>query len=91
MKRILVAISAACILCHSLVADDARSSPDQVVSIWPELPPAWNAPDQPERDTSLHVFASGGHGFGGRVANRPTDAWRDLCATWMRSQGWLRQ
>jgi endo-1,4-beta-xylanase len=39
--------------------------------------------------SSLHVFASGGHGFGGRVAGQPTDAWRDLCATWMRSQGWL--
>jgi acetyl esterase/lipase len=38
---------------------------------------------------SLHVFASGGHGFGGRLAGEPTDAWRDLCATWLKSQGWL--
>lgn len=40
-------------------------------------------------ESSLHVFASGGHGFGGRVAGKPTDAWRDLCASWMKSQGWL--
>jgi endo-1,4-beta-xylanase len=39
--------------------------------------------------SSLHVFSSGGHGFGGRVANQPTDAWRELCTTWMRNQGWL--
>jgi acetyl esterase/lipase len=40
--------------------------------------------------SSLHVFSSGGHGFGGRVANLPTDAWRELCATWMKSHGWLK-
>ncbi len=38
---------------------------------------------------SLHIFASGGHGFGGRNAGQPTDAWRSLCETWMGSQGWL--
>jgi acetyl esterase/lipase len=36
--------------------------------------------------SELHVFATGGHGFGGRVAGSPTDAWRSLCETWMRSQ-----
>jgi acetyl esterase/lipase len=39
--------------------------------------------------SELHVFASGGHGFGGRVAGGPTDAWRSLCETWMRSQSIL--
>ncbi len=37
--------------------------------------------------SSLHVFASGGHGFGGRDAGSPTDAWKGLCETWMREQG----
>ena len=41
--------------------------------------------------SSLHIFASGGHGFGGRIAGKPTDAWRDLCATWMQNQGWLQK
>jgi endo-1,4-beta-xylanase len=41
--------------------------------------------------SSLHIFASGGHGFGGRTAGKLTDAWRDLCATWMTNQGWLKQ
>ncbi|MDA8743014.1 alpha/beta hydrolase [Rubripirellula amarantea] len=39
---------------------------------------------------SLHVFGSGGHGFGGRTDGKPTDAWPDLCATWLRSRGWAR-
>lgn len=39
---------------------------------------------------ALHVFSSGGHGFGGRMAGQPTDAWRGLCETWMKQQGWLK-
>ncbi|MGB7326870.1 MAG: alpha/beta hydrolase fold domain-containing protein [Rubripirellula sp.] len=42
-------------------------------------------------DGSLHIFASGGHGFGGRIAGQPTDAWRGLCETWLKSKGWLAQ
>ncbi|MGI9474927.1 MAG: alpha/beta hydrolase [Rubripirellula sp.] len=38
---------------------------------------------------SLHVFASGGHGFGARQAGQPTDAWPSLCEKWLDSQGWL--
>ena len=40
---------------------------------------------------SLHVFASGGHGFGGRRTGQPTDAWQKLCETWLRNQGWITQ
>lgn len=39
--------------------------------------------------SSLHVFASGGHGFGGRIAGSPTDAWKGLCETWMQNQDWM--
>ncbi len=39
--------------------------------------------------SSLHVFSSGGHGFGGRQAGQPTDAWPSLCESWMKQQGWL--
>lgn len=41
--------------------------------------------------SSLHVFNTGGHGFGGRPAGIPTDAWLGLCRDWMKSQGWLSQ
>lgn len=40
---------------------------------------------------ALHIFERGGHGFGGRMAGLPTDAWRGLCEAWMRDQGWLNQ
>ena len=40
-------------------------------------------------DSSLHVFSSGGHGFGGRQAGQTTDAWPGLCESWMKQQGWL--
>ncbi len=32
---------------------------------------------------ALHVFPSGGHGYGGRAIGRPTDAWPDLAALWL--------
>lgn len=46
-----------------------------------------------EKDVSvsLHIFAKGGHGFGGRVSGKPTDSWRGLCETWLRNQRWLNQ
>ncbi|WP_168565517.1 alpha/beta hydrolase [Crateriforma spongiae] len=37
--------------------------------------------------SSLHVFSGGGHGFGLRQADSPTDQWPDLCATWLRQIG----
>ena len=41
--------------------------------------------------SSLHIFANGGHGFGGRKIGKLSDRWRDLCAIWMRNQGWLKK
>ena len=39
--------------------------------------------------SELHVFATGGHGFGGRRSGDPTDVWRSLCEKWMRTAGWM--
>jgi endo-1,4-beta-xylanase len=38
----------------------------------------------------LHVFTSGGHGFGGRNTGKPTDAWKSLCRTWIHQHNWLK-
>lgn len=38
----------------------------------------------------LHVFSSGGHGFGGRSTGDPTDAWKPLCRTWIDQHDWLK-
>ncbi len=38
----------------------------------------------------LHVFASGGHGFGLRPSDKPCSQWPKRCAEWMQSQGLLK-
>jgi acetyl esterase/lipase len=37
----------------------------------------------------LHVYASGGHGFGLRPSARPCSTWPQRCAEWLRTQGFL--
>jgi acetyl esterase/lipase len=38
----------------------------------------------------LHVYASGGHGFGLRKSEHPCSTWPDRCGDWLRSQGMLK-
>ena len=38
----------------------------------------------------LHVFTSGGHGYGGRSTGNPTDAWKSLCRAWLRRHALLK-
>ncbi|HXX92440.1 MAG TPA: alpha/beta hydrolase, partial [Planctomycetota bacterium] len=38
----------------------------------------------------LHVFASGGHGFGMRKGDQPFASWPQRCEEWMRSRGYLK-
>ncbi len=38
----------------------------------------------------LHVYASGGHGFGMNPGNRPVAAWPKRCEEWMRARGLLK-
>ncbi len=37
----------------------------------------------------LHVYSSGGHGFGLRATDKPCSTWPQRCAEWLRSQGVL--
>jgi acetyl esterase/lipase len=39
----------------------------------------------------MHVYASGGHGFGLRPSDRPCSAWPQRCAEWMKSSGLLER
>lgn len=39
----------------------------------------------------LHVYTSGGHGFGLRPSEHPCVRWPDRCADWLRSRGYLRR
>jgi acetyl esterase/lipase len=38
----------------------------------------------------LHVYASGGHGFGLRPSDKPCSTWPARCADWMRDRGFLK-
>jgi acetyl esterase/lipase len=38
----------------------------------------------------LHVYASGGHGFGLRPRDKPASAWPRRCEEWLRDQGILK-
>ncbi|HEV7218079.1 MAG TPA: alpha/beta hydrolase [Terriglobales bacterium] len=43
------------------------------------------------KSVELHLYAKGGHGFGMRKQNIPTDHWIDRFADWMELQGWLKK
>jgi acetyl esterase/lipase len=43
------------------------------------------------KSAELHMYAKGGHGFGMRKQNLPTDHWIDSFADWLLLQGWLKQ
>jgi acetyl esterase/lipase len=39
----------------------------------------------------LHVFSTGGHGFGLRPTTQPVSAWPKRCEDWLRNQNWLER
>jgi acetyl esterase/lipase len=42
--------------------------------------------------TELHVFPTGGHGYGLRPSANPVStAWPRLAGEWMKAQGWLKR
>ncbi|WP_282136014.1 alpha/beta hydrolase [Seonamhaeicola maritimus] len=43
-----------------------------------------------KHDAELHMYAKGGHGFGMRVQNLPTDQWIDRFEEWLDVQGLLK-
>jgi acetyl esterase/lipase len=44
---------------------------------------------QAHKSAELHIYAKGGHGFGMRQQNLPTDHWIDRFADWLQQQGFL--
>ena len=41
--------------------------------------------------SELHVFPSGGHGYGLRSSNFPVTDWPRLCGDWLKSMGFLKR
>lgn len=44
-----------------------------------------------QKSAELHMYAKGGHGFGARKQNIPTDTWLDRFADWLDLQGFLKK
>jgi acetyl esterase/lipase len=63
-------------------AEDIISPPEHSLVMWQALRRA-GIPAE------LHIYAGVTHDFGVRKLNRPSDAWTEACANWMRAQGWL--
>lgn len=61
--------------------DQLRLGPQSV-----EIYQTWYNAGKP---AELHMFVKGGHGFGVKKQNLPTDHWIDLFFDWLRVQGFL--
>ncbi len=44
-----------------------------------------------EVPTELHLYPTGGHGFGLRKTEAPVTWWPERCAEWMQASGWLKK
>jgi len=40
--------------------------------------------------SELHIYESGGHGYGLRATESPVTSWPSRCEDWLRRQGWLK-
>jgi len=63
--------------------DNLGLAPDSVA-----LYQKWTEAQKP---AELHMYAKGGHGFGMRQHNLPTDHWIDRFADWLDLQGFLKK
>lgn len=63
--------------------DNLGLAPDSVV-----LYERWTSAHKP---AELHMYEKGGHGFGMRKQNLPTDHWIDRFSDWLQLQGFLKK
>jgi acetyl esterase/lipase len=63
--------------------DNLGLAPDSVA-----LYEKWTGAHKP---AELHMYAKGGHGFGMRKQNLPTDYWIERFTDWLELQGWLKK
>ena len=65
-------------------SDDSLGLAEDSVALYQK----WNTAHKP---VELHMYAKGGHGFGMRKQNLPTDHWIDRFADWLELNGWLKK
>lgn len=64
-------------------AGDDRVTPENSVQLYLAL-------KQAGVPAEMHIYASGGHGFGMRKSDKPCASWPQRCEDWMHSQGLLK-
>lgn len=67
------------VVCSS---DDAFGFQSQSADIFKK----WNAAG---KSAELHIYEKGGHGFGMRKQNLPSDQWIEAFGAWLKSHGWM--
>jgi acetyl esterase/lipase len=50
----------------------------------------WQALKKAGVPAEMHIYATGGHGFGLRPSAKPCSTWPQRCADWMKSRGFLK-
>ena len=66
------------------MAFDDRVGPDNILRMGLALKRA-------DVKCEVHLYPSGGHGYGLRESEHQATPWPDRCASWMQAMGWLAQ
>jgi acetyl esterase/lipase len=82
-KDTAVPVDAPPVFVAAATDDNLGLAPDSIA-----LYEKWTSAHKP---AELHMYAKGGHGFGMRKQNLPTDHWIDRFAEWLELQGWLKK
>ncbi len=69
----------------------AVAATDDQLGLAPESVSLYEKWTSAHKSAELHMYAKGGHGFGMRTQNLPTDHWIDRFAEWLELQGWLKK
>lgn len=62
---------------------------DDPLNLAPASVDIYNAWLKAEKSAELHMFSKGGHGFGMRTQNLPSDKWIERLGEWMEMQGFM--
>jgi acetyl esterase/lipase len=64
---------------------------DDQLGLAPQSVRLYNDWTAAKKSAELHLLSKGGHGFGMRKQNLPSDRWIERFAEWLEVQGWLRK
>jgi len=63
---------------------------DDQLGLAPQSIKIYNDWTAARKSAELHLYSKGGHGFGMRQQNLPSDRWIERFADWLEVQGWLK-